>query len=158
MLNKISKFVVVVLLAGAPFAAAQQGRVYAENGYWTQEIIGTLGSVKILRVKVDMGSVKVVGNSQPGVNYVIQTHSYASSEEKARREFDNYKITAYIRGDTAWIEGDWEGGRAHRFSGDFEVNVPRELAELKIETEGGNVEASGIAGKAGVETGGGNIR
>lgn len=157
MLKRISKFVVLLLLA-APCAIAQQGRVYGESGNWTQEIVGSLGSAKILRVKIDMGSVKVVGDSQSGVNYSIHTHSYTSSEEKARREFENFKISTYVRGDTAWIVGDWEGGRVHRFSGDFVVNVPHDLEELKVETDGGNVEASGIAGRAVAESGGGNIR
>ncbi len=157
MLKQLSKFVAVLLLI-LPLASAQQTRVYGDGGNWTQEITGSLAMVKNLRVKVDIGSVRVEGGSQQGVNYVVRTHSYSGSEDKARREFDNYKISAYVRGDTAWIVGDWQGGRPHKFSGDFVVNVPREMDEVKIETEGGNVSSSGITGRVDAESGGGNIR
>jgi DUF4097 and DUF4098 domain-containing protein YvlB len=157
MLKQLSKFVAVVLLI-LPLASAQQTRVYGDGGNWTQEITGSLAMVKNLRVKVDIGSVRVEGGTQQGVNYVIRSHSYSGSEDKARHEFDNYKISAYVRGDTAWIVGDWQGGRPHKFSGDFVVNVPREMDEVKIETEGGNVSSSGITGRVDAESGGGNIR
>jgi DUF4097 and DUF4098 domain-containing protein YvlB len=156
-LKQLSKFVAVLLLV-LPLAKAQQTRVYGDGGNWTQEISGSLAAVKNLKVKIDIGSVRVEGGSQQTISYVIRNHSYSGSEEKARREFDNYKISAYVRGDTAWIVGDWQGGRPHRFSGDFVVNVPREMDEIKAETEGGNVSASGIAGRVDAQSGGGSIR
>ena len=157
MLKQLSKFVAVLLLV-LPLASAQQGRVYGDGGNWTQEITGSLTTVKNLKVKVDIGSVRVEGGSQSSINYVIRNHSYSGSEDRARREFENYKISAYVRGDTAWIVGDWEGGRPHKFSGDFVVNVPREMDEIKIETEGGNVSTSGITGRVDAQSGGGSIR
>ena len=157
MLNKVSKIVALMLLA-ISVASAQQGRVFSENGGWTQEISGSFAAVKNLRVKLDMGSVRVVGGSQQGISYVIHNHSYTNSEDRARRELDNYKISTYTRGDTAWIVGDWEGGRAHRFSGDFVVMVPRDMDEVKVETDGGNVDASAISGRVSAESGGGTIR
>ena len=157
MLKQISKFVAVLLLA-LPLASAQQTRVYGDDGNWTQEISGSLAVVKNLKIKVDIGSERVEGGSQSSINYVIRNHSYSGSEDRARREFDNYKISAYVRGDTAWIVADWEGGRPHKFAGDFVVNVPREMDEIKIETEGGNVSASGIAGRLDAESGGGSVR
>jgi len=157
MLKKLAKVVAVLLLV-MPVAMAQQTRVYGEGGTWTQEITGSLAAVKNLRVKVDMGSVRVAGGSPQGITYTIRNHSYSSSETKAHREFDSYKISAYVRGDTAWIVGDWEGGRPRRFSGDFVINVPREMDEVKIETDGGNVETTAIAGRVDMESGGGTIR
>jgi DUF4097 and DUF4098 domain-containing protein YvlB len=157
MLKQLSKFVAVLLLI-LPLASAQQTRVYGDGGNWTQEITGSLAMVKNLKVKVDIGSVRVEGGSQQGINYVIRNHSYSGSEDRARREFENYKISAYVHGDTAWIVGDWQGGRPHKFSGDFVVNVPREMDEVKIETEGGNVSTSGIAGRVDAQSGGGTIR
>ena len=157
MLKQLSKFVAVLLLI-LPLASAQQTRVYGDGGNWTQEIAGSLAVVKNLKVKVDIGSVRVEGGSQSSISYVIRNHSYSGSEDRAQREFDNYKISAYVRGDTAWIVGDWEGGRPHKFSGDFVVNVPREMDEIKIETEGGNVSTSGITGRLDAQSGGGSIR
>ena len=157
MLKQLSKFVAVLLLI-LPLASAQQGRVYGDGGNWTQEITGSLTTVKNLKIKVDIGTVRVDGGSQSSINYVIRNHSYSGSEDRARREFDNYKISAYVRGDTAWIVADWEGGRPHKFSGDFVVNVPREMDEISIETEGGNVSTTGVTGRVDAQSGGGSIR
>ncbi|HEV3512577.1 MAG TPA: hypothetical protein VGS05_12800 [Candidatus Sulfotelmatobacter sp.] len=138
---------------------AQDVQVSREGGAWGQEITGSLAAVKTLRVKVDMGSVVVHGAQQQGIHYIVHTHLNSGSEQEARREFDKYKITAYVKGDTAWIVGDWQGGRRPRhFSGEFNINVPREIALVKLETEGGNVETTGIAGRLESESGGGNIR
>jgi DUF4097 and DUF4098 domain-containing protein YvlB len=157
MLKQLSKFVAVLLLI-LPLASAQQTRVYGDGGNWTQEITGSLAAVKNLKVKVDIGSVRVEGGSQQGISYVIRNHSYSGSEDRARREFDNYKISVYVHGDTAWIVGDWQGGRPHKFSSDFVVNVPREMDEVKIETEGGNVDTKAITGRVDAQSGGGSIR
>jgi hypothetical protein len=157
MLKQLSKFVAVLLLI-LPLASAQQTRVYGDGGNWTQEITGSLAMVKNLKVKVDIGSVRVEGGSQQSINYVIRNHSYSGSESKARHEFDSYKISAYVHGDTAWIVGDWQGGRPHKFSGDFVVNVPREMDEIKIETDGGTVSTTGITGRVDAQSGGGSIR
>ena len=58
MLKQLSKFVAVLLLI-LPLASAQQTRVYGDGGNWTQEITGSLAVAKNLKVKVDIGSVRV---------------------------------------------------------------------------------------------------
>jgi DUF4097 and DUF4098 domain-containing protein YvlB len=143
----------------APMVLAQESHISREGGTWGQEITGSLAAVKTLHVKVDMGSVVVRGGQQQGINYVVHTNYKTSSEQDARRQFDQYKVTAYIKGDTAWIVGDWQGGKQPRhFSGEFSVRVPREMALVKLETEGGNVEATGLAGRVEAESGGGGMR
>jgi DUF4097 and DUF4098 domain-containing protein YvlB len=138
---------------------AQETHITREGGSWGQEITGSLTTVKNLRIKVDMGSVVVHGSQQQGINYVVHTHFGNSSEQDARRQFEQYKITAYVKGDTAWVVGDWQGGRRPRhFSGEFNLTVPREMALVKLETDGGNVEATGLAGHVEAESGGGTMR
>ncbi|MBZ5706707.1 MAG: hypothetical protein LAN63_15265 [Acidobacteriia bacterium] len=156
-MKKFSQFVAVWLLL-VPLAAAQQTRVYREGSNWAQEITGSLATVKNLRVKVDVGSVRVEGGSSQGINYVIRNRAYTSSEDKARKEFDSYKISAYVKGDTAWIVADWQGESPHRFSGDFSVNVPRDMDWVKLETEGGSVSTTAISGRVEAQSGGGSIR
>lgn len=157
MLKQLSKFVAVLLLV-LPVATAQQTRVFGDGGNWTQEISGSLAVVKNLRVKIDVGSVRVSGGSQQSIEYMIRNHSYSGSEEKARRQFENYKISAYVHGDTAWIVGDWQGGNNHKFSGEFTITVPRAMEEVKVETDGGNVSTTGVGGRVDAESGGGTIR
>jgi len=146
-------------LVFSPISWAQETHVSREGGTWGQEITGSLAAVKNLRVKVDMGSVVVRGGQQQGINYVVHTHFGNSSEQDARRQFEQYKITAYVKGDTAWIVGYWQGGRRPRhFSGEFSVMVPREIALVKLETDGGNVEAMGVGGRVEAESGGGGMK
>jgi DUF4097 and DUF4098 domain-containing protein YvlB len=141
----------------APLALAQETHIAREGGAWGQEVSGSLAAVKNLRVKVDMGSVVVRGGQQQAINYVIHTRSFTSSEQDARRQFESYKISAYVRGDTAWIVGDWQGRHPHKFSGEFTINVPREMGWIKLETEGGNVDAVGISGRVDAQSGGGSM-
>jgi len=148
----------ILLTALASLAFGQEPRVFREGGNWVQEITGNLGAAKTLRLKVDMGSVRVEGGSQSGISYVIHNRAYTSSEQQARREFESYKISAYTKGDTAWIVGDWQGGRSRKFSGDFVINVPRNLEFAKIETDGGSVRIAAISGRAEIQSGGGSIR
>ncbi len=152
---------VLTMLASLSFLAesrAQEARMSREGGSWAQEVTGSLAAVKNLRVKVDMGSVVVRGGQQQGINYVVHTRFGTSSEEEARKQFEQYKVTAYVKGDTAWIVGDWQGGRHPRhFSGEFSVMVPREIALVKLETEGGNVDASGVTGRVEAQSGGGSM-
>jgi hypothetical protein len=142
----------------APLALAQETHMSREGGgSWGEVITGSLSPVKNLRVKLDMGSVVVRGGNQQGINYSAHTRSYTSSEQEARRQFENYKITAYVKGDTAWIVGDWQGGRPRRFSGEFKIEVPREMGWVKVETDGGSVDASGVSGRVEAQSGGGSI-
>ena len=147
------------LLALASLAMGQETRVFREGGNWIQEITGSLGAARTLRVRVDMGSVRVEGGAQSGISYVIRSRSYSSSEQQARRDFEAYKISAYARGDAAWIVGDWQGrrNRDRKFSGEFVIMVPRNLELAKIETDGGSVRATGFSGRAEIQSGGGNI-
>ena len=153
---------VLALLAPLAFVRvgwAQETNVTREGGAWGQEIKGSLAAVKNLRVKVDMGSVVVRGGQQQGINYVVHTRFGNSSEQDARRQFEQYKITAYVKGDTAWIVGDWQGGKRPRHcSSEFSVMVPREMALVKLETEGGSVDATGVAGRVEAESGGGSLK
>lgn len=157
-MKKFSKFVLALLLL-APLAPAQQGRITQEGGGWGQEVTGSLSGAKNLRIRVDAGSVRVQGAQQSGITYTYHVRVSTSSEEKARRQFDAYKINGYVRGDTAWLvaEGDGDGGRRRSY-GDFVVNVPREMESVKIETGGGAVSANGITGHLEAETGGGKMR
>jgi len=155
-LKKLLKLVAVMLVL-LPMALAQQSRVFREGGNWTQEITGTLGAARILRVKVDVGTVRVAGGS-PNISYVVRSHINTSSEQNARQQFDNYKVSAYVRGDTAWLVADWQGGHVHNFSGEFVLNVPRNMDEVKVETDGGSVSTSGISGRVDAQSGGGSIQ
>ena len=154
MLKTNLKIAIAALLLSAA-AMAQQGRVYQSGGYWVQEISGSLSSAKKIHVRVEAGEVHVEGGSQSGITYKMVTRVRTSSEEKARREFEQYRLSASLHGDTASIEA--ECGSPHRFSGEYTITVPRDMDLVKIETNGGAVSAKGIAGRVEAETGGGKV-
>ncbi|MGA2335440.1 MAG: hypothetical protein ABSG08_08675 [Terriglobales bacterium] len=147
----------VLLAALQSLALCQEARVYREGSNWVQEMTGDLGAARNLRVKLAAGSVKVQGGSQAGITYVIHRKAYTSSEEKARHEFESYKINTSVKGDTAWIVAELSR-RDSKCSDEFVINVPRNLQSAKVETGGGSVDAAGIAGRVELESGGGNIR
>src|SRR5215472_7434744 len=156
MLKNTLKF---ALLAGltTTLCLAQQSSIQKEGGNWTSTVNGSLSGVRNLHIKVEVGAVRVEGGSSQGITYVIRNRSYESSEDRARREFEQYKISSYTRGDTGWIVGDWQGGRPHKFSSEVTVSVPRDMEWVKIETEGGNIVSAGISGRVEAQSGGGSI-
>src|SRR5713101_5534118 len=155
-MKNLAKIGLLIALTGT-LCVAQQPSVQKEGSNWTSVVNGSLSGVRNLHIKVEIGAVHVEGGANQGISYVIRNKSYESSEDKARRQFDSYKISAYVRGDTAWIVGDWESGRPRKFSSDVTVTVPREMELVKIETEGGAVVTTGIAGRLEAESGGGAI-
>lgn len=155
-LQIVGPALIVALLAS--LAVAQETHISREGGAWAQQISGSLAAVKNLRVKVDTGAVVVHGGEQQGINYVAHIRFGTSSEQEARREFEEYKVTAYVKGDTAWIVGDWQGHRQPRHcNSEFSVTVPREMTLVKLETAGGSVDATGLTGHVDAESGGGSI-
>jgi DUF4097 and DUF4098 domain-containing protein YvlB len=146
----------ILVAALASLALCQETRVYREGSNWVQEMTGDLGAAKNLRVKLAAGSVHVQGGSQAGITYVIHRKAYTSSEQQARREFESYRISTSVKGDTAWVVAE-SSRRDSKCADDFVINVPRNLDSAKVETGGGNVNATGIAGHVGLESGGGNI-
>lgn len=132
----------------APLAAAQET-------HSSQATSGTLAAARNIRVKVDMGSVVVHGGQRQDISYSAHGNSF---ERDSRHQSGFFKLSSYVKGDTAWIVGEWEGGRPHRFSGEFVIDIPRDTALLKIETGGGGVEATGVTGGLEIESGGGKIR
>jgi DUF4097 and DUF4098 domain-containing protein YvlB len=156
MLQRVSKFAAMLLLL-VPWAAAQQTRVYQEGSNWAREITGSLPASRNLRVKVDVGSVRVEGGSQPGIQYTIRNRAHTSSEDAARRQFEGYQVTASIRGDTAWVTAECHNNNAHHFSGEFVITVPRNMESVKVETDGGNVTTTAVSGRVDAESGGGSI-
>lgn len=149
--------VAVIVAALASLALGQETRIYREGSNWVQEMTGDLGAAKNLHVKLAAGSVRVQGGSQAKISYVIHRKAYTSSEEKARREFESYRISASVKGDTAWIVAE-SSRRDSKCSDDFVINVPRNLDSSKVETGGGNATAIGVAGRVDLSSGGGNIR
>jgi len=147
---------VLAALAAVP-ALAQNSRVYRDGNGWVEEITGSLPQSRTLKVTTDIGSIQVNGGSDSEIKYIIKKHSYSSSEDSARRAFQQFGVTANRRGDAAMIDGSWEEGRGRKFNVEFNITVPRSLQMVKLSSDGGGINVSGISGKLEAETGGGEI-
>jgi DUF4097 and DUF4098 domain-containing protein YvlB len=145
-----------VLVIAAPLALVQETHASHESGGWSQETTGALAAARNVRVKLDMGSVVLRGGDQTGISYAVHARSFSS--EETRRELGSFKVSSYVKNDTAWIIAEWQGGHPRKFSGEFVINIPRKTDSLRIETGGGGVDATGIAGQVSIQTGGGKIR
>src|SRR5271167_3687346 len=136
---------------------AQQSRVYREGNAWIEETTGAMTPGREVRVNTDMGSVQVQGNS-PQVTYVIRKRSFASSEEGARRQFEQLRISVAKNAERDSIEGRLLGKKLNRFNADFVVQVPRELELVRVETRGGALSFNSITATILATTGGGAIK
>ena len=155
----IKAAVLALIWTGAVVAAgAQSGntRVYRQGNAWVEEATGALPQGRNLRVDVGMGSVTVQGGAS-SPTYTIRKKSYVSSEEGARREFEELRVTTSSQGDTIVVRGDFTRGGSHRLSADFTLNVPRDLQFSSIHTRGGSVNARNLAGRVEAETAGGSM-
>ena len=151
---------ILVAVLSAGLAQAQQAagpRIYREGGGWVEEITGSLPAARNLRVKTDMGNVRVQGGAQ-GINFSFHMKVNAGSEESARRRLESFRVTASRQGDTAVIIGDCRGDCPRNASAEFVLEVPSDTAQVKLETGGGNLSASSLNGSLAAETGGGNLR
>jgi DUF4097 and DUF4098 domain-containing protein YvlB len=149
--------ITALLVTLSSLGLGEEARVYRDGSAWVQELTGDLGSAKNLRVKLSAGSARVQGGSQAGITYVIHRRTYRSSEQEARREFESNRINTSVKGDTAWIVAESRGSKESKCADDFVINVPRGLDSAKIETGGGNVNATGIGGRIEISSGGGNL-
>ncbi len=147
----------VVMLALAIPLCAQQSRIYRDGNSWVEEITGNLPPARELRVITDIGSVQVQGNS-PHVSYVIRKRSYAPTQEAARRQFEQMRISAVKYGESDQIEGKFSSKSPARFGAEFVVQAPRDLGLVKVETRGGSLSFSSIAGTIVATTGAGLIK
>jgi DUF4097 and DUF4098 domain-containing protein YvlB len=159
ILKRLPQFagLLCVLALFTPLTRAQETNVSHGSDAWSQASSGMLATAKNVRIRIDMGSVVVRGGQQQGISYVMHSHSY-QSEREARRETGSFKVSTSVKGDTAWIIGEWEGARPRRFSGEFVIELPRDTESVKIETGGGGVQATGITGSLEIESGGGKVR
>ena len=146
-----------LMLATGLAAVAQTGntRMYRSGNEWVQEVRGTLPASKIVKVKSSAGSIRIQGGSQPSITYMIRERVRARPEEAARREINRMKFTTFSSGGAVLLRAECEG--SDEGSIDFDVQVPRQTAAVKLETNGGQVSAENLAGKVEASTGGGSI-
>ena len=149
--------VAVLAVAVAVPLWAQQSKVYREGNAWIEETTGTMPPGREFRVNTDMGSVQVQGNS-PQVSYVIRKRSFAASEQAARQQFQQLRISVVKTAERDSIEGKLLGKNLNRFNAEFMVQVPKQLEMVQVETRGGALSLNSITATIFGKTGGGAVK
>jgi hypothetical protein len=158
-MKRVRQLAVLTAVAAmlAVTAIAQEPRFYREGNGWSEETTGVITAANALRVTTSLGNVRVQGGADQNVTYRIKKTVYAGSEQSARQQMDELRITAGRSGETATIQGIGSG-HFHRMSAEFIIQVPRNLEIARATTQGGNISVIGITGEAVLASGGGNLR
>lgn len=136
---------------------AQAPKIFRDGDFWVEETTGTLSAGHEFRSVVDIGSLLVEGNSSQ-ISYVVRKRARASSEEEARRQFEQLRISATKVGDAVILEGRLLSRSVNRLSADIVVQIPRMTQLVKVETKGGNLALSSVSGSIIGATTGGNVK
>jgi DUF4097 and DUF4098 domain-containing protein YvlB len=149
--------VVAGLVALSVPALAQSSRVFREGNAWIEETTGSLPAGREFRALTDIGSVQVQGSASQ-VTYVVRKRSTADTEEAARKQFEQLRITASKVGDAVVLEGKVLSRNMNRMAADFIVQIPRLTQLVKAETRGGALSLNSIQGAVIAITGGGSVK
>jgi hypothetical protein len=148
-----------LLIATLPVFAQNlnnDSKVYRDGNSWVEEITGTMTSPISLRVDTEMGAITVQGGARKDITYTIRKRVHSGSEESARRAFAGFRITAMNRAGQLSLQGSTEHHMG-KMSVDFQVQVPRDLQQVRVNTEGGALSLHNLAGLVAVESAGGSI-
>jgi hypothetical protein len=91
------------------------------------------------------------------VSYVVRKRSSESTEAAARKQFQQFRITASKLGETVMLEGRVLGRDVSRLAADFVVQIPRLTPTVKAETNSGALSLASIQGYVFGKTGGGAV-
>jgi hypothetical protein len=148
------------MLALAASGVAQtegaSSKIYRDGSCWVEETTGSLPSSRYIKVHTDSGSVNVTGNQQPNITYTIRKRVSASSEESAKRMFENLRVLANRQGEAAVFGGEG-GGNWHRGSVEFNITAPRSVEMIKTRTDGGDMQFAHLNSHIEAESGGGRV-
>lgn len=146
----------ILLLAGS-LAMAQEkpaNHPVRSGEEWSEEITGEIRAARMVKVKTYAGPIRIQGGPQKRITYILRKRVQASSEKSARRELQRMQVAAFTVGGVAMIRGECSDAGAM----ELEIHIPRKTALVRLETSGGPIMASDIAGKVEAHTGGDTIQ
>ena len=143
-------------------SAVQRGTPVPHGAFWTQTYDWSAdvrpGGKLILRA--DTGSLRITPGPAPRLECRVLLRAFASSEQRARRVFDTYRLSARpLPNGGVYLSGELPGwkqlGRA--VGAQFDVKLPSRF-DLQVETQGGDIDLAGsLQGSALLTTAGGDI-
>lgn len=145
----------IVFLLSVPLWG--QSHIVREGGAWVEETIGTLPAGRNMRIVADVGSVEIATGGQ-AFRYIIRKRSYAWTQSEARRQFDLLRVVAGHEGDYSQLRvALTDVHRFTRLTADIILQLPRDLAVVKVDTAGGNIVVQNTSSRLELVTSGGGI-
>jgi hypothetical protein len=127
-----------------------------EGDFWTEKLTGEMPSSDTVELRVWVrGKVTLLGSAEDKISYVYTRRMRARDAASAKRTFASQQLRLYRNAGRAHLtlqEPPW-----NLVFGDLVLNVPAAMKYLIVETQSGDIDASGIRGGARLESGDGNI-
>ena len=131
-------------------AVEKQGR------FWVQTEEGSLQAGTRLRVS-STGYITVTGGSWQEVGYKVVKKLRARSREEAARLLGSARVDTSQQGSTAVVSVITPNCYQCNFTANASISIPSSTQEATLETTGGALKVTGVAGSVKAETGGGLI-
>ena len=130
-------------------------KIAREGGYWVQSVEKAEPAKGAEQLRISSpGPVSVKGAAVSGFRYTLTKRVKADSEKEALKRFQEFEVRTSTWGGVASL-----AVRAPRRSNvSLQVSAPKTLKEVRVETQGGQVDGSGFDGAFYAETGGGLVR
>lgn len=173
-MKQIAAISVMTALAGV-FSAGKPASVEREGKYWVYTVSGPVPVVAGQRFRLETtGNVTLHGDTGKGATYTLKLRVQARDAREAEQLF--HQLSLRNGSQNGWVYFAIAPPRRITEAPELTISVPRGLAETRIETRGGNLQASnldgdveahsvggrigvdGIHGRAEIRTGGGDVQ
>jgi Putative adhesin len=147
----VAAMITLFALAAMSFAGA------GHEGSWLEERQGTVPNSRKLQVKIEGGSIRVTGGPQQEISYVVRSRIDGESAQARGHEAQFHEVSLQSHGAMASLIVRPGPKAPPRLVSEVVISVPRDLQALSLQTSGGDVSVTGIAGQLSLNTGGGRV-
>jgi len=150
----------VAFVSTASRAQTQQPgtKFYQQGTQWVEEFSGFAPLSHMLKIMMSVGAIHVEGGGQDEISYTVRKRCMRSTQEVARKIFDQFRVFTAKKTDATIIQGDWFGGKdVNDLMADLFVQVPRSVDAVAVNAKEGNVTVKAIRARLDIDTSAGNI-
>jgi len=145
-----------IALSASLLAAQQTEAPRLEHGYWSQTVIGSVPASGAVRLRVSSaGDLTLRGDPRPQLDYRLLKRIRASRHTDARHALDQISVHTTRRGE--WLELSVRTPRDVDARLSLWLNVPRSFREVRLASQSGAIQASGLQARLDLESAGGPV-
>lgn len=140
------------------FGQAQPApKLYQQGSQWFEEFSGFAPLSHALKVMMSVGAIHLEGGGTEQISYTVRERCVRSTQEAARKIFDQFRVLSTRKADTTVVQGEWIGKPANDFGADVFVKVPSNVDAVALNAHEGNITVRAIRATLDAETAAGNI-